>query len=141
MPNGTSDARELTRRLIAREHARTDASNGVSSTIYAAAEHTCRQLSRSLGPTGFDALLRRALAQAEAQHPLLKELHLGRATEPFLGGITAIVAVHGDPALTAGIEAMLETLFVLLGRLIGDDMVPRLVEQSAIATQDDEDVK
>jgi hypothetical protein len=56
--------------------------------------------------------------------------------------MTAIVEAYGAPAVAAGLEAVLERLLGLLGRLIGDDMVARLVEQSAIVgTKDDEDVK
>ena len=56
--------------------------------------------------------------------------------------MTAIVEAYGAPAVAKGLEAMLEKLLGLLGRLIGDDMVARLVEQEAlVGTQDDEDVR
>jgi hypothetical protein len=142
MSTDALNARDLTRRLIARAAAQAKTSNGAAPPVYAATERACRQLSRSLGPSGFNALLRRALAHTEIEHPLLKEIRLGRPTEPFLGGVTAIAATHGEAAVITALEAMLETLFGLLGRLIGDDMVPRLVEQGAHAgTHDDEDVK
>jgi hypothetical protein len=141
MSTDALNARDLTRRLIARA-AQAETLDGSAPPVYAAAESACRQLSRSLGPTGFNALLRRALAHAEVEHPLLKDVHLGRPTEPFLGGMTQIAATHSEAAISAALEAMLETLFGLLGRLIGNDMVPRLVEQGAHAgTHDDEDVK
>jgi hypothetical protein len=50
--------------------------------------------------------------------------------------------VHGVPAVAAGLEAVLETLLGLLGRLIGDDMAMQLVEQNTTGeTQDNTDVK
>lgn len=135
-------ARELTRRLVARAAAHGDAPDGAALAVHAASERACRRLSRSLGQSGFHALLTRALVHAEAEHPLLKEICIGRQSEPFLGGVTGIVETHGAPAVAAGLEALLETMFGLLGRLIGDDMVPRLVERTVpVGTLDDEDVK
>lgn len=140
MTTDAHSARELTRLLVARASTHGDASNGAAHAVYVASESACRELSRSLGATGFNALLTRALAQTELVHPILKQIRIGRPTEPVLGGIDALVETHGDSAVVAGLEAMLETLFGLLGRLIGDDMVPRLVEpRGLVGTTDAED--
>jgi hypothetical protein len=56
--------------------------------------------------------------------------------------MASLIQANGASAVGAGLEVVLETLLGLLGRLIGHDMVARLVEQSApIGTHDDEDVK
>ena len=59
----------LTRRLVAREAGERDESVSVAHIVHGACEHACRALSRSIGPTGFHALLLRALAQVENEHP------------------------------------------------------------------------
>ena len=135
-------AQDLTRRLVASETAKSDATSESAHAAQLASERACRQLSRSLGSSGFNALLMRALAQAEDEHPLLKGITIGRNGSTCLGGIPGLVESHGSAAVTAGLETMLSTMFGLLGRLIGDDMVPRLIEGPAQdATYDDEEVK
>jgi hypothetical protein len=50
--------------------------------------------------------------------------------------------VHGAAAAAAGLEAALETLVGLLGRLIGEDMAAQLIEASTTSeTQVNMDVK
>ena len=107
-----------------------------------AVERTYQALSRSFGASGSHALLARALAQAQSKHPLVKELLLDRRSGPALDNMASIVQTHGAPAVATALEAVLETLLDLLGRLIGDDMVARLIEQSSsTGTQDDEDAR
>lgn len=151
MPTAGLSPRQLTHRLISRAPALGSAPEIVAShetpddvarAVVATSERACRELSRSLGATGFNALLTRALKQAEGEHPLLAEIRLGRNADPILGNATEILRMHGAPAVVAALEAALETMFSLLGRLIGDDMVARLVEGSARnGTQDDGDSK
>lgn len=141
MPSEALNARELTRRLVARAP-RSDGPNRAALAAQVACERTYRDLTRWLGPSGSHALLTRALAQAQAEHPFLKEIHIGRRSEPGLDGVTGIVQAHGATAVAAGLEAVLEKLLGLLGRLIGDDMAGQLVEQSRTnEKQDDKDVK
>jgi hypothetical protein len=135
-------AQELTRRLVANAAAENGAAGADVGAYHRAGERACRELSRSLGAAGFNVLLTRALAQAESAHPLLKDIKVTRNGAAMLGGIPELVETHGAPAVAAGLEAMLSTIFGLLGRLIGDDMVPRLIENAASdATHDDEEVK
>jgi hypothetical protein len=152
MSGGAISPRQLTRRLFERAAVLGDTRDGVlpiSGTpdgiglaIVAVSEHACRSLSRSLGPAGFNALLRRALANAEADHPLLRDIRIGRNADLIFGDMTELVQIHGASAVAAALEAALETMFGLLGRLIGDDMVARLVERSSTSERyDDEDEK
>ncbi len=135
-------ARELTQRLIARAAVPADATDRAALVAHAACEHASAELSTSLGTLGFKALLMRALKQAEARHPLLSEVRVGERSPDMLLGTAEMVEKHGAVAVAAGLEATLETMMTLLGRLIGVDVVARLVERNtATTTQDDEDEK
>jgi hypothetical protein len=142
MTNDALSARELTRRLVARAAAQSGAADSAALAVHAAVERTYRELARSVGVSGALALLTRAIAQAQAAHPLLKALRVGRDSAPGLEGVGDLVQAQGAAPVVAGLETVLETLLGLLGRLIGEDMVPRLVEQSTlVGTHDDEDLK
>jgi hypothetical protein len=141
MPPETPGVRELTRRLVASEATQSDAPESAALAAHAACERTYRELTRTIGVSGSETLLLRALARTQTQYPLLTKVRIGRLATPDLDGVTAMVQAHGAPEVAAALEAVLETLLDLLGRLIGEDMVVRLVEQSApIVTQDDRDV-
>jgi hypothetical protein len=127
----TPDIRELTRRLIAGETSPNDTPESAALAAYAACERAYRELTRILGVAGSEALLLRSLTEAQTQHPLLAEIRIGRVGAPDLDGVTAMVKAHGDPAVAAALEGVLESLLERLGRLIGPDMVAQLVGQSA----------
>lgn len=131
MGSDALSARELTRRLVARPAVSGKGPDGAALAVHAACERTYRELTRALGLSGSEALLLRAIAEAQLQHPLLKEIRIGRTGTSDLDGVTAMVQAHGAPAVSAALEAVLERLFALLGRLIGDDMVARLVDQAS----------
>jgi hypothetical protein len=85
----------------------------------------------AMGEDGCAALLARALARTEAQHPALKELRRMDGREIRLDGVVTSVEVHGIAAVDAAIEALLATLVDVLGRLIGEDMALRLLDLDA----------
>ena len=141
MSSEAPSARELTRRLVALAAPTSGAPDSVALAAYAACERTYQELTRSVGVAGAHALLLRAIALTSAEHPFLRAIRIDRHAEPGLDGVPDAVRTYGAPAVARGLEAALETLLELLGRLIGDDMVARLVEQSApTKTQDHEDV-
>ena len=142
MSSEALSARELSRRLVTRATEQNHASDSAALAVQTACERAYRELTRSLGTTGSRALLMRALVQAQAEHPVLGAIRIGRPSEPGLDGVSGIVQTHGAAAVTAGLDAVLETLLGLLGRLVGDDMVARLVERTTPnGTQEDEDDK
>jgi hypothetical protein len=142
MSTDPPSVREMTRRLLGRAASRGDAPDNALRAVQQASELTYRALARSLGTAGAKVLLTRAIAQSQDGHPILKEIRVGGQPEPGLEGVTALVQAHGAPLAAAALEALLETLLALLGRLIGNDMVPRLVElDEPVGTQDDEDVR
>jgi hypothetical protein len=108
-----------------------DSAPGTAVAAAFACERMCRTLSRTLGAIGSRALLMRALSQAQAEHRALKEVSVSAKAAVALDGISLATAAHGEPAVVAGLEGVLSALLALLGRLIGKDMVARLVAQSA----------
>lgn len=132
--------RHLTRRLIAQAAGQSDAEDDAVHAAHGAFERTYQVLARSLGPAAAHELLTRAFKQTRHAHPALSDIRIDRLPEPLLGGVPELVQAHGARAVAAGLEAALEGVLGLLARLIGDDLVPRLVEQnSPAAPHRDED--
>lgn len=137
-----SSAHELARRLLARAAKSSAGKNGAASTAFAACQATYRVLARSIGATGAEALLGRALALAGKEYPLLREIPFDRDEDAGLVGFKAALEKHGSPASGAALEKLLELLLSLLERFVGIDVVVRLVAQSAtIGTKEDEDAQ
>jgi len=85
----------------------------------------------SMGDDGSSALLARALARTEADHPALTNLRRRNEANIHPDGVVASVEAHGIAAVTAAIEALLAALVEILSRLIGEDMAIRLIDQDA----------
>lgn len=84
------------------------------------------RLGRWIGADGYRALLARARNQIREEHPALDGLAGLGEVEPVS---TAAVAAQGAEAVAAGMVALLSTMTGLLGRIIGEEMAVRLVEQ------------
>lgn len=110
----------------------------------AALEFRCRHVTQSLrealGPDGCSALLARALAECEPDHPALRQMRGADERELQLHGIPAVVATHGIVAVEAAVEALITSLLGILARLIGDDMALRLIDLDIPAPGDDREV-
>lgn len=138
MSTEARSARTLTRRLILRTAAVHTGADAGARAAQDACEVACSELSLSLGPPGFHALLRRALVQCAVEYPFLAELRVNRHASPIFDNVSGLVQKHGAPPVAAALEAVLEHMFTSLGRLIGEDLVARLVEREVtIATHDD----
>lgn len=133
----TPTSLQMARRLLAREAA--PGSAGEPEIAGTALQGTCVRVSGnlrdSLGEDGCNALLARALARTEADHPALKNIRRHNQGSVHLDGVVASVEAHGVAAVTAAIEALLAALVDLLGRLIGEDMAIRLIDQDAPRSQ------
>jgi hypothetical protein len=129
MAPDTPTVQQLTSRLIAREEGWQDTPDATVAAAQAACERLNRELSRWVGANGSLALFNRALAEARAVHPVLAEIRIRSRSEARLEGVTETSQKHGAAATADGLTSLLVTLLELLGRLIGDDMVMRLVEQ------------
>ena len=103
--------------------------------VVAALQRTCLRVSDnlrdSMGNDGCNALLVRALARTEANHPALKNICRLNGGDIPLDGVLASVEAHGVAAVTSAVEALLAALVEILGRLIGEDMAIRLIDHDA----------
>jgi hypothetical protein len=131
MTQRSAAATEVARGLWARAAGDTSSAEEVA----AAAERTCTQLSlglgRWVGTMGYRALLDRALILARAEHPALSSLSCAGG-EPVT---TADVRSEGAAEVAAGMVALVAALVELLGRIIGEEMALRLVEQTGIDSE------
>lgn len=128
MSSEDESARSLTLRLFARAAETSAVRADDVIAVHEACEAACVALSRSLGATGFSVLLTRALGQAVSAYPFLKDVRIRPQPEPSLGGIADLVEGHGAAAVSAALAHLLERVLMLLARLIGADVVCRLVE-------------
>lgn len=128
----------MARRLLAREAP----SDGVPDDLAAAAERICQRLSEHLsrwvGADGSHALFARALARAQVEHPVLKDVRRPVRSTVCLEGLAESARTHGAGAAAEGVVSILTALLEVLGRLIGDDMAMSLVEQSVPAHASDD---
>ena len=128
MPPRSAAATEVARRLW-----ESAVGTGSPEDIAAAAERMCAQLyaglGRWVGNMGYRTLLDRALVLARAEHPALGDL-------ACLGGddslTTATREAHSPAEVAAGMVALVAALIELLGRIIGEEMAVRLVEQTGV---------
>ena len=121
--------RDAARRLWARGAG----DSTVPEEVAAGADRMCTQLrlglGRWIGADGYRTLLDRALGAVRAEHPALSGLSC-------LGGddawTTGALAEHGAGKVAAGLVALVAALIEFLGRIIGEEMAVRLVEQIGV---------
>jgi hypothetical protein len=110
--------------------ARAAGDSSAAEEIAAAAERMCNELraglGRWIGADGYRTLLDRALGLARAEHPALGGFAGLGGDEPLT---TEAVRAQGAALVAAGFVAMVAALVELLGRIIGEDMAVRLVDQ------------
>ncbi len=139
MPPEMPGARDLARQFVAGDPTRGDAPGGAALSARDACERVFCELARWVGATGTHALFARAIAQARPEHPVLAEIGLRDESDPKLQGVAEAIQAHGAAAVASALEALLVTLFELLGRLVGGDMVMRMLERRPPPrTRDDE---
>jgi hypothetical protein len=130
-----SSAQQIARRLIDSRRTEPGEAHSEARAAAAACDALYLGLSRWVGPDGSHALFSRALAEARTEHPALMQIELRVRSEPYVDGVTETIMAHGEAATRAGLESMLVRLIALLGRLIGDEMAMRLIEQSLAASE------
>jgi hypothetical protein len=124
---------QLARRILARDA--DQVRDGAPEKVGAALKRTCLRVSENLrdamGEAGWTALLARALARTEADHPVLQSIRRQNEGDIDLDAVVAGVEVQGVASLTAAFEALFAALIEILGRLIGEDMAMRLIDHDA----------
>ena len=144
MPPHPPAARDLAHRLLARARPLmtpdddppsadpADLTASVDASV-GAAERACRdvasELTRWFGTVGYHALLTRALADAVAEHPVLRSVRIGAPSAPSVDGLADAARTHGAEAVTDAVATVLTALIALLGRLIGEDLAVNLISQ------------
>jgi hypothetical protein len=129
MTHKSGAANDAARRLWERA-----AGNGTGpEKLAAAADRMCVELraglGRWVGAAGYQALVDRALTMTRAEHPALGSFSCLGGDEP---ATATAVGAHGAAQVAAGLVAMVTAVIELLGRIIGDEMAVRLVEQIAV---------
>jgi hypothetical protein len=107
--------------------------NGQSpSAVGAALQRTVSRLSEalrdSIGDDGCQALLVRALAQAEKDHPLLNSVLRNEQDVIHFNGVAASVEKHGAAQVASAVEALVAVIVDVLARLIGEDMAIQIID-------------
>jgi hypothetical protein len=132
-PASLQIARRLLTREVAPANERDPAKAGVA--LQRTFVRVSENLRDSIGEDGSTALLARALASTEAEHPALKNIRRLNEGGIHLDGVVASVEAHGVAAVTAAIEALLAALVDILGRLIGEDMAIRLIDPDSLRSR------
>jgi hypothetical protein len=130
MPAEPSTAEELTRRLLARMSGTGDDSVRATLAARDACDCVSTEFSRWLGVRGYEALVSRMLTQLRPAHPALQQVHYDVAADQRLTGVAESMERHGGEATARALVALLESIFAVCTRLIGDDLVATLVEKS-----------
>ena len=86
-------------------------------------------LGRWIGAEGYRALVERALGLVRVEHPAIGDLSVRGGDQMMT---TAAVREHGTGEVADGLVALVAALIKLLGRIIGQEMGLRLVEQIGI---------
>jgi hypothetical protein len=118
----------MARRLLARETSAAVEPAMVAAALQRACARVSANLRDAVGDDGRHALLARALARTEPDHPALKDIRKLNDGAIQLDNVVASVEAHGVAPVTAAIEALLAALLDVLGRLIGEDMTMRLLD-------------
>src|SRR5688572_16399717 len=128
--SSSTNSRKIARRLLALERAPGSSKDSESPTAAELQELCTRvtaHLCDSIGEDGCTALLARALARTESEHPVLANIRRVTNGDVALEGVAAGVESHGVAAVISGLEALFAALTDILGRLIGEDMALRVM--------------
>jgi hypothetical protein len=130
MTQSSGAATEAARRLWARSAGDAATPEEVAAATVRAFAQLEMGLSRWVGAEGFRALRGRAHGLVRSAHPALGALSADLGDGQ---GVVAAVRSHGAREVAAGITSLIAALIDLLGRIIGEEMAVRLVEQTGAA--------
>src|SRR5688572_32082897 len=110
MTHSSLATQDMARRLLARETSAAGAPALVAAALQRACARVSANLRDSVGDDGRDALLARALARTESDHPALKDVRRLNHGAIHLDNFVASVEAHGVAAVRVAIEALLAAL-------------------------------
>ena len=120
-------ARAMARQLLQSEMAGATDVAGPGAVMQRACTRVAENLRLSLGEDGHSALLARALARTESDHPVLMDIRRADPAGIHLDVVGAVEG-HGAAAVGSALESLLAALVDILSDLIGADMVRSLLE-------------
>jgi hypothetical protein len=130
-----SPAHSIARRLIESRRSERPGDDSAARAAAVGCNHLYRELSRWVGSDGCHGLFTRAFAQSRTEHPALEQIQLRARSDPYIDNVAEMIMADGDAATAQALESMLVRVVELLGRLIGDDMSMKLMEQSLAAPE------
>ncbi|MEO8199132.1 MAG: hypothetical protein ABI679_01300 [Gemmatimonadota bacterium] len=123
----TSAATVVAQQLWDREQVDHASPEAVAAVVERVSGYLRIGISRWIGADGYRILMERALAEAEVNHPFLASLHsLGTHSN----GTADVVRRKGAAEVEQGFVTLVGLMVDRLGRVVGDEMAGRLVEQS-----------
>lgn len=117
----------MARQLLERESGGATEGAGLGATMQRASTRVADNLRSSVGDDGYSALLARALARTQSDHPVLQDMRRPGPAGIHLD-VAGCVEVHGAAAVGAALESLLAALVDILSDLIGADMVRSLLD-------------
>ena len=121
-------ALDLARQLLDRETAGTLEAGETAAAIERTLARVSENLRRSVGDDGYTALLARAVAQTQTEHPALKDVRGDGSLVFPIDGRTADVGTHDVKVVYAAFESLLGSIVDMLSGLVGADMVLNLLD-------------
>ena len=116
--------------MLAREATASDTLEAQIAAAERVLERLQEHLLRWFGPDGFHAVLSRALAAARKDHPALAHVRIEPRSEARLTELAASADKYQPAELRDALLALVAATLALLSRLIGDDLVRRLLQQA-----------
>jgi len=114
------------RQLLASEGT---ASASAADRIAQSSERLTVHLARLVGAVGIQALFRRSILLSSATFPWLADLIRATPSEDPFADMHALMAKQDPSTATDSFILILATFVGLLGRLIGDELVSRLLHE------------
>lgn len=127
-------AQDLARQLLGRETAGTLEPAATGAALERTLARVSENLRHSIGDDGYTALLARAIAQTQIEHPALSDIRGDGSLVFATTGLTADVGTHDVHAISAAFESLLASIVDVLSGLIGADMVLNLLDPDGISS-------
>ena len=116
--------------MLAREATASDTQDAQIAAAERVLGRLQEHLLRWFGPDGFHAVLSRALATARKDHPALAHVRIEPRSEARLTELAASAHMYRPAELRDALLALVAATIALLSRLIGDDLVGRLLQHA-----------